>query len=382
MTTIGILGAGQLGWMLALAGYPLGFRFHFLDPVPGSPASCLAPQKVADFADQAALAYFARGVDLVTYEFENVPVESARFLERRVPVYPPPPALEKSQDRLVEKDFFRSLGIPTVAYRAVQSLEDLRAGVEEIGLPAVLKTRRMGYDGKGQAMIADEAMIDPAWEALKGTPLILEAFAGFRRELSVLAVRSASGQRVFYPLVENHHREGILRLSLAPVPDLEADLQKTAEMYAARVMEALDYVGVLAIELFQTDDGLLANEMAPRVHNSGHWTIEGAVTSQFENHLRAIAGYPLGAVAVNGFCAMINLIGSVPEVPDLLSIPGAHLYWYHKSARPNRKLGHLTLVAPDPERLNAMLRQVGEKLLLHQNDGGWGAWAKELLLHE
>lgn len=381
MTTIGILGAGQLGWMLALAGYPLGFRFHFLDPVPGSPASCLAPQKVADYADEAALAYFARGVDLVTYEFENVPVESAWFLERRLPVYPPPPALEKSQDRLIEKDFFRSLGIPTVNYRAVNSLEDLRAGVEEIGLPAILKTRRMGYDGKGQVMIADETMIEPAWSALKGTPLILEAFTRFRRELSVLAVRSASGQRVFYPLVENHHREGILRLSLAPVPDLEADLQETAEMYAARVMDALNYVGVMAIEFFQTDAGLLANEMAPRVHNSGHWTIEGAVTSQFENHLRAITGYPLGSVAVNGWCAMINLIGSFPEIPDLLSIQGVHLYWYHKSARPNRKLGHLTVVAPDSERLNAMIRQVGEKLLLHHNDGGWGTWAKELLLH-
>lgn len=382
MTTIGILGAGQLGWMLALAGYPLGFRFHFLDPVPGSPASCLAPQKIADYADQAALAYFTRGVDLVTYEFENVPVESARFLERRLPVYPPPLALEKSQDRLIEKDFFRSLGIPTVAYRAVQSLEDLRTGVEEIGLPAILKTRRMGYDGKGQVMIADEAMIAPAWKALKGVPLILEAFSEFRRELSVLAVRGLSGERVFYPLVENHHREGILRLSLAPVPELEADLQQMAEMYATRVMEALNYVGVLAIEFFQTADGLLANEMAPRVHNSGHWTIEGAVTSQFENHLRAITGYPLGAVAVSGWCAMINLIGSFPKIPDLLSIPGVHLYCYHKSARPNRKLGHLTMIAPDSEALKTMLRQVGEKLLLQQNNGGWGAWAKELLLHE
>ncbi len=364
---IGILGGGQLGRMLALAGYPLGLSFRFLDPSPEACAGQVGELQVGDYRDEVALRRFAEGLEVVTYEFENVPVEAAKFLAQRVPVFPPPVALEVAQDRLLEKRFFASLGIPTPTFHPVDSLEDLEAGVRRLGLPALLKTRRGGYDGKGQILLRSPEDLEPAFAALGGTTLILEEFVPFQRELSILAVRAQSGEMAFYPLVENHHRGGILRLSLAPAPQLTPELQEKGERYARQVLEALGYVGVLALELFQVDGDLVANEMAPRVHNSGHWTIEGAQTSQFANHLRAIVGLPLGSPAPRGACAMVNLIGQRPDFRELLALPGAHLHWYGKQVRPGRKVGHVTLQADSPaglfDLLPRLLELVGERLV-------------------
>jgi 5-(carboxyamino)imidazole ribonucleotide synthase len=356
--TIGILGGGQLGYMLALAGYPLGLHFRFLDPSPEAPVGRIAQRVTADYTDHAALEKFATGLELVTYEFENVPVEAARFLAERVPVYPPPAALEAAQDRLAEKSLFRKLGIATTEFAPVSNPAELDAAVKTIGLPAVLKTSRMGYDGKGQWILRTAEDVAKAKSELPSVKLILERFVPFTRELSVLAVRSRNGESAIYPLVENHHRSGILRLSLAPAPRLEPLIQRAAENAARRVLESLKYVGVLAIEFFEHQGELLANEMAPRVHNSGHWTIEGAVTSQFENHLRAVLGLPLGSPGPAAHCAMLNLIGDLPDSAEVLAVPDAHLHLYGKSPRPGRKLGHLTLRAASPERLALRLSEL------------------------
>jgi 5-(carboxyamino)imidazole ribonucleotide synthase len=356
--TIGILGGGQLGYMLALAGYPLGLHFRFLDPSPEAPVGRIAQRVTADYTDQVALEKFSSGLELVTYEFENVPVEAANFLAERVPVYPPPAALEAAQDRLKEKQLFQKLGIATTEFAPVLKQNDLDAAVKQIGLPAVLKTCRLGYDGKGQWIFRTLEDVAKAKPELPAAPLVLERFVPFTRELSVLAVRSRSGEIAFYPLVENHHRGGILRLSLAPAPRLEPPIQRAAEDAARRILESLKYVGVLAIEFFEAGGRLLANEMAPRVHNSGHWTIEGAVTSQFENHLRAVLGLPLGCTSSTGHSAMLNLIGELPESSDVLAVPDAHLHLYGKSPRPGRKLGHITLRAASPERLALRLSEL------------------------
>jgi 5-(carboxyamino)imidazole ribonucleotide synthase len=357
---IGVLGGGQLGRMLALAGYPLGLRFRFHEPAPEAPVDDLAERLVAD--SDEALERFTAGLELVTYEFENVPVELARRLERVVPVYPPPAALEASQDRLHEKALFRSLGVPTAPFAAVDGRADLDRALDEVGCPAILKTRRFGYDGKGQYLVRTPADADAAWRALGGAPLILEGFVRFERELSHLSVRGRDGAVVFYPLVENHHRGGMLRLSLAPAEGVPAALEEQARTYSRRVLEALGYVGVLAIELFQQADRLVANEMAPRVHNSGHWTIEGARTSQFENHLRAVLGWPLGPAGAAGRCAMLNLIGALPDPRAVLAVPDAHLHLYGKKPRPGRKLGHVTVCAPTPEAVRDRLARLEEEL--------------------
>ncbi|MGB2900585.1 MAG: 5-(carboxyamino)imidazole ribonucleotide synthase [Candidatus Acidiferrum sp.] len=356
--TIGILGGGQLGYMLALAGYPLGLHFRFLDPSPEAPVGRIAQRVTADFSDQAALEKFSSGLELVTYEFENVPVEAAEFLAARVPVYPPPVALETAQDRLKEKQLFQKLGITTTEFAPVSKPNELDAAVKKIGLPAVLKTCRMGYDGKGQWILRTAEDAAKAKSELPAVPLILERFVPFTRELSILAVRSSNSETAIYPLVENHHRGGILRLSLAPAPRLEPPIQRAAEDAARHVLESLKYVGVLAIEFFEHDSRLLANEMAPRVHNSGHWTIEGAVTSQFENHLRAVLGMPLGSTGLTGHSAMLNLIGELPESAEVLAVPDTHLHLYGKSPRPGRKLGHVTLRAASPERLALRLSEL------------------------
>ncbi|MEP7188470.1 MAG: 5-(carboxyamino)imidazole ribonucleotide synthase [Roseiflexaceae bacterium] len=362
--TIGILGAGQLGRMLALAGYPLGLRFRFLDPAPDAPASHMAEHMQAGY-DDATLEQFSAGLDAVTYEFENVPVAATRFLAERVPVYPPPAALEAAQDRLVEKTFFQKLGIAIPPFAPVDSQADLDAAIAQIGLPAVLKTRRLGYDGKGQIILREPADAATAWATLGNAPLILEGWVPFERELSILAARGRNGETAFFPLVENHHRDGILRLSLAPAPGVTPALQSAAEQIAARALAALEYVGVLAIELFQVASGqaprassLVVNEMAPRVHNSGHWTIEGAETSQFEQHLRAVLGLPLGATATRGYSAMINLIGELPDSAAVLAISGAHLHLYGKQPRAGRKVGHVTLLAETADLLRARLEQL------------------------
>jgi 5-(carboxyamino)imidazole ribonucleotide synthase len=374
--TIGILGGGQLGYMLALAGYPLGLHFRFLDPSPEAPVGRIATRITAQFTDRAALKKFAAGLELVTYEFENVPVETARFLAERVPVLPPPAALEAAQDRLNEKHLFQKLGIATTDFVPVANREGLDAAVTQIGLPAILKTCRMGYDGKGQWILGKAedvsrlksefpAAAPAGGEKSKGnasteprTTFLLERLVPFARELSVLAVRGRTGETAVYPLVENHHRGGILRLSLAPALHLDRAVQHAAEEAARRVFDALQYVGVLAIEFFEHEGRLLANEMAPRVHNSGHWTIEGAVTSQFENHLRAVVGLPLGSTSVIGSSAMLNLIGDLPDSAEVLGVRDAHLHLYGKSARAGRKLGHVTLRASSPEQLASRLGEL------------------------
>jgi 5-(carboxyamino)imidazole ribonucleotide synthase len=343
--------------MLALAGYPLGLRFRFLDPSPGSPAGQLAEHIVAEYGDAHALRTFAAGLDAITYEFENVPVESARALAQSVPVHPPPEALEVAQDRFDEKLFFRRLSIPTLPFAAAGSRAEFDEALQKVGYPAVVKTRRLGYDGKGQVVIRDAAEAHVAWQSLAGTPLVLESFLEFEREASILAVRGRDDQIALYPPIENHHRDGILRLSLAPALDFPPLFQSLAEEYVKRIMRTLNYVGVLAVEFFLTGERLYANEMAPRVHNSGHWTIEGAETSQFENHLRAVMGWALGAAAPRGYSAMLNLIGKAPPTEALLRLGRAHVHVYGKAPRPGRKLGHVTLRADDPEQLARQLNE-------------------------
>jgi 5-(carboxyamino)imidazole ribonucleotide synthase len=347
---IGVLGGGQLGRMLALAGIPLGHEFVFLEP-GGEAVRGLGELVQASADDTAALARLVSQVDTVTYEFENVPVSAAHFVAARRPVHPPPGALGVAQDRLVEKRFFRELGIPTTDFIPVDARPALDQAVATLGLPAVLKTRRFGYDGKGQRMLRAPVDLGSAWNALGEIPLVAEAFVPFERELSILAVRARDGALAFYPLVENHHRGGILRRSLAPAPGVTPALQAAAEGHARGVLERLKYVGVLAIELFQVGDRLLANEMAPRVHNSGHWTIDGAATSQFENHVRAITGMPLGGTGVHGAVGMVNLIGTIPDAASVLAIPGAHLHLYGKAPKPGRKVGHVTIVGPSAEAI-------------------------------
>ncbi|MCG2786250.1 MAG: 5-(carboxyamino)imidazole ribonucleotide synthase [Anaerolineae bacterium] len=350
---IGILGAGQLGRMLALAGYPLGMRFRFFEPAPDSPANLLADHLTADYADEQALRRFVDGLDVVTYEFENVPVLVARFLEQFVPVYPPPIALEKAQDRLVEKTFFSDLGIPTPSFTC-----DLDKELSSVGLPAVLKTRRMGYDGKGQFVVRSQTDLADALVQLAGQDVILERFVPFERELSIVCARGRDGAVVFYPLAENTHRDGILRLSIVDPARFDHRLQSQAESYARAVLDALNYVGVLAIEFFEIDGQLLANEMAPRVHNSGHWTMDGAITSQFENHIRAVSGLPLGATSPLGACAMVNLVGQIPAAASILKIEGTHLHLYDKAPRAGRKVGHINLVADSQNILNQKIGEV------------------------
>jgi 5-(carboxyamino)imidazole ribonucleotide synthase len=355
---VGIVGGGQLGLMLVEAGAALGVDCVTLDPTPDSPASRVGPSIVGAYDDLAALERLADGADVITYEFENVPVEGVSTLEARVPVLPPPAALEVAQDRLAEKRLFADVGLPVPAFAPVDDLDGLRAAITEIGLPAVVKTRRFGYDGKGQAVLRREELAEDAWRAVGEVPSILESLVAFDRELSILAVRGRDGDVRCWPLVENHHREGILRLSLAPAPGVTPELAAAAEGHARATLERLGYVGVLAIELFQVDGGLLGNEMAPRVHNSGHWTIEGSTTSQFENHLRAICGMPLGDVGMRGAAAMVNLIGEEPSPEPILAIPGAHLHRYGKDPRPGRKLGHVTFTADDQRLLRERVANI------------------------
>lgn len=337
---IGILGAGQLARMIALAGYPLGLDFIFLDPSSDACANKLGEQLVGEYDDEVLLAELSEKADVVTYEFENVPAKVAAFLSERTKIYPPPQALKVAQDRLVEKNYFRELGISTPDFVAVDSLEDLTKAAERLGFPAILKTRTLGYDGKGQAFLKTEADLASAWESLKDYACILEAFVPFQREVSIIAARSVSGEVLFYPLSENLHKGGILRVAECRAND---PMQAKAEGYVSKLLTALDYVGVIALELFEVDDELLANEFAPRVHNSGHWTIEGAETSQFENHLRAILDLPLGSTAAVGKAAMVNFIGGLPETADVLAIDNAHLHLYGKSPRKGRKVAHVTL---------------------------------------
>lgn len=355
MKTIGVLGAGQLARMLALAGIPLGFKFLYVDPSPSSPASLLGEQIVAPFEDATALQKLTESSDLMTYEFENIPVSVVRKLAQTRSVFPPPIALESSQDRLLEKQFFNQHGIDTAPFYPVDDLPSLEQAITVLKLPLILKTRRLGYDGKGQFLVKSLEDAITAFKELGQKNIIAEGFVQFDRELSCIAVRGIDGATFFYPLVENFHHQGILRLSLAPALVHNNDLNLQASAQVGRILQALDYVGILAVEFFEKEGKLIANEMAPRVHNSGHWTIEGAETSQFENHIRAVAGLPLGDPKPRGFSAMINLIGSMPDAIKVLKIPGAHLHDYGKEPRAGRKLGHLTIRADSLEELNLTL---------------------------
>ncbi|MFO1371584.1 MAG: 5-(carboxyamino)imidazole ribonucleotide synthase [Candidatus Competibacteraceae bacterium] len=356
MNKVAIIGGGQLARMLALAGYPLGLQFRVLDPAVDACAGQVASLSNGDYDDPVKLAQLAEWAEVVTFDFENVPAVAAQSLQRQIAVYPPAGALAIAQDRLCEKTLFWELDIPTPPFATVSSLDELQSAALRVELPAVLKTRRLGYDGKGQWLLRTPDDFAPAWQASGGVPLILEGFVPFEQEVSVLAVRSCTGETAFYPLVENQHRDGILRLSRAPYP--APTLEEEGRDYATRLLERLRYVGVLAIEFFVRDGRLIANEIAPRVHNSGHWTIEGAKTSQFENHLRAILGLPLGSTAAVGHAAMVNCIGGLPERAAVLAVPGAHLHAYGKAPRPGRKVGHITLQAQDLETVRAGLERV------------------------
>jgi 5-(carboxyamino)imidazole ribonucleotide synthase len=341
--TVGIVGAGQLGRMLALAGYPLGIDFLFLDPAVEPPAARLAPHLHGSFTDRRLLRTLARRSEVVTFDWENVSAAALRALQKDVRICPPLAALAASQDRVSEKRLFERLRIPTTRWRAVDSLAQLERAVRDIGLPGVLKTRRLGYDGKGQSVLESADDIERAWRELGETGLLYEERIAFSHEVSIIGARSASGEVAVYPLNGNVHSQGILRLTRAPYGP--AAWQRLANGYLLRVLKHFRYVGILAIEFFVQRGRLIANEMAPRVHNSGHWTIEGAVTSQFENHLRAILALPLGSTRPLGYSAMVNLIGRMPPRKELLAFHGLHLHDYAKAPRPGRKLGHCTLVA-------------------------------------
>ncbi len=352
---IGVIGGGQLGRMLALAGTPLGMNFAFLDPAPDACAAVLGEHLRADYSDQDHLRQLADEVDLVTFEFESVPAETVAFLSQFVPVYPSAEALRIARDRWFEKSMFKDLGIPTPAFADIQSQADLDAAAASIGLPAVLKTRTLGYDGKGQKVLRKPADVTSAFAELGSVPCILEGFVPFSGEVSLISVRGRDGETCFYPLVHNTHEEGILRLSVA---SSNHPLQALAEDYAGRVLAKLGYVGVLAFEFFEIDGGLKANEIAPRVHNSGHWTIEGAECSQFENHLRAVTGLPLGSTAKLGESAMLNFIGEVPAVAKVIAVEDCHLHHYGKAFKVGRKVGHATLRCPDRATLDRQITAV------------------------
>ncbi|MCH8552202.1 MAG: 5-(carboxyamino)imidazole ribonucleotide synthase [Natronospirillum sp.] len=351
MTTLGIAGAGQLGRMMTLAAAPLGIRTVMLDPSRDACGQRFGDHLVADFDDLEAMASLAQQVDVATFEFENIPPESVAKLAEQVPVHPPAEALATARDRWAEKSLFRDLDIPLPPVARIDSQEDLDQAVREIGLPAVLKTRTLGYDGKGQKVLRDQDDVAGAHAELGALPCVLEGFVNFSQEVSCLGVRTAKGQMRFYDLVVNEHDAGILFRS-QPAPGHR--LQSLAEDYTGRVMEHLNYVGVMAFEFFCVEGQLLANEIAPRVHNSGHWTIEGARTSQFENHVRAVCGLPLGSTETREAVVMLNVYGERPNVTELLSIPGAAWHDYEKVPRPGRKIGHITLHAADMRRLQGI----------------------------
>ena len=340
--TVGIVGAGQLGRMLALAGYPLGLDFLFLDPAADAPAGRVAPVLNGAFTEARLLAELSQRSEVLTFDWENISVDALRALQGDTRIAPPIPALAAAQDRVSEKKLFERLKIPTTRWLAVSSRAQLTRAMRDIGLPAVIKTRRLGYDGKGQAVVRTRDDAERAWEQLGAAPLLYEELIPFDCEVSIIGARSSRGEIAVYPLNGNVHSEGILRLTRAPYGPPR--WQRLAAGHLEKVLAHFRYTGILTIEFFVRGGKLVANEMAPRVHNSGHWTIEGAVTSQFENHLRAILNLPLGSTRPRGFSAMLNLIGTLPDRERILAEGDLHLHDYGKQPRPGRKLGHCTLV--------------------------------------
>lgn len=365
MTTLGILGGGQLAKMMVLAGVPLGVRFRIVDPAVDACAGQVAPLLQEHWDAPDRLRVLTGEIDAATFDFENVPAATAEWLAERTRIAPNAHALATAQDRVAEKTLFRECGLLTAEFAAVETRAGLDAALAQIGAPAILKTRREGYDGKGQFRIHSLADADAAWVALGAQAatrgLILEAFVPFDFEASVVAVRARNGDFRSWPLTRNWHVDGILSVSLAPA-NVADTISKAAVAHARAIAEKLDYVGTFALELFVKGGQLLGNEMAPRVHNSGHWTIEGAVTSQFENHVRAVLDMPLGDTALRFPSCMLNWIGELPNRDALLSVPGAHWHDYGKSPRPGRKVGHATICARDNATLVARLQQIGQAL--------------------
>jgi 5-(carboxyamino)imidazole ribonucleotide synthase len=360
VNTIGIFGGGQLGRMLAQAALPLGLQCTFYEAGKNCPSAALG--QVIDNTQTNALHAFIQSADVFSLEFENTPLADADALSQHKTLHPPRQALAIAQHRLSEKALFDQLDIPVAPYSAVHSLHDLQQAAEQQGLPLVIKTATGGYDGKGQFVIRETAHIEQAWHELgQAAPLIAESFVRFDREVSIIAVRGQDGEVRTWPLAENHHHQGILSHSIVPAPHSQ-DLQPIATDYITRLINHLNYVGVLTLELFVTEQGLLANEMAPRVHNSGHWSIEGAVCSQFENHMRAVAGLPLGSTELIKPTVMVNIIGQHPNSADILALDGAHLHLYGKSERTGRKLGHITLMPTDSSQLSHLCQQLATLL--------------------
>ncbi len=353
---VGILGAGQLAMMMADAGHSMGDSFSFLDPNADSCAGCKGELLVADYSDPAGLQQLAAVSDVASFEFENVNAEAVDQLQSMLPVYPAVDALKVCQDRLTEKNLLQQLGIPLAKFAQVDSRTDLLAAIEDIQYPAVLKTRRMGYDGKGQAVLRGPEDLERAWHKLGDFPLILEAFVDFEDEGSIIAVRDKNGYIVFYPMARNIHLQGVLAVSYSPWFDTQT--QQQAEALITRILEHFNYVGVLTLELFFSKGELLANEIAPRVHNSGHWTIEGSNCSQFENHIRAITGRELGNTDASQVSLMLNWVGEIPDHSDLRSVSDMYLHDYGKQQRPGRKLGHTTLLAKDWDAMHKKLQQL------------------------
>ena len=357
---IGIIGAGQLGQMLGHAARELDYECRFVDPAESPPAASTGRVIRAAFDDDSALRQLADYADVITYEFENVPVAALRRISDTVNIYPPPDALEHAQDRLAEKRLFDALAIPLPGHRRIDSRADLEQAASELGLPLVIKTRRFGYDGKGQKVLRHESDIGDAWRAFDGKAAIAEAWVDFDFEVSIIGARNPDGDIVVWPLTVNEHVNGILHTSRAPCNDTA--LAQTANGYITRLLEHLDYVGVLALELFVVGDRLFANEYAPRVHNSGHWTIEGADSSQFLNHLLAITGRRARPTSCRGHAGMLNLIGSIPDAVREVAANGAHLHDYGKAPRPGRKLGHVTVVASSAGERDARLAEIAQSV--------------------
>lgn len=364
---VGVLGGGQLGLMLAEAGRALSHVFRFLDPSREACARSAGELIVGALDDPEALDRFSEGLDLVTYEFENVPVESVNRLAAKLPVVPGAESLRIAQDRLLEKRLFAESGFQTAPFLPVDSTRDLEVAVRAVGLPGVLKARRGGYDGRSQSVVQSEEEIPAAWDAIGAAPAIYEAFIPFTRELSLVSVRSGTGETAFYPLVENRHEGGILRVTTAPAPDVDASIESEAHEHARALMDRLDHVGVLTVEFFQVQSTLLANEFAPRVHNSGHWTIEGSRTSQFESHMRAITGAPLTDTRTTTPSVMLNLIGSAPDADEMRVLPHVHVHMYGKAPRPGRKIGHCTISGATPDETRAAQAQL-EAIVAHWDD--------------
>lgn len=361
---LGVLGGGQLGRMLALAAAPLGVRVRCYDPDPDACAGDVCELRTGAWTDETALTAFAAGCDAITFEFENVPLSAVHMTQRAAPLSPPALALETGQDRLLEKRLFAQAGLNVHPYANAESQTDLLAAVASLGTPCVIKTRRGGYDGKGQIVLRDAARAADAWDTLGRVPLLVESFVPFERELSLIAARGRDGSFAAYPLTQNRHERGMLRESIAPAPDVSDAITSDAVQHMHELMNRLAYVGVLAIEFFVVRSGdsltLLANEMAPRVHNSGHWTMDAGITSQFEQHVRAVMGLPLGPSQPVAPCAMVNLIGANPKPADVLAVPAAKLHLYGKQSRANRKIGHVNIIARPGETHAALVPHLAQ----------------------